>query len=342
MSWAVLCSSSCTVFGDTPVSVDVIRVDQVPVVNIGVFLRSGNWMGIQETDQQGRAQFSIPDEEAGEYIVCGIWPGEGFRPEGWTMGDIRESMEAFDSFLSEFSAPMMVRAELPIAGAPALVEIPVVAGITVSMHMANPDGSTVTRGEVFAPRTIAATPIREWNNGVVELRGVPAEEGVEIWYRGYSPEYYRLQYPAGLGNQDVDLGDVVVPQYQPDAMLSMTVTESVATDSAGFAIGANATLIATDASRVLGFGLIAQTGALHTAREFMNEEVSVDVPAGEYFVVPGMVCGSNVLRVLELIAEGRAADLRNAGVPVVTCVSNQLVTYSINADSALDAIASVE
>jgi hypothetical protein len=174
--------------------------------------------------------------------------------------------------------------------------------------------------------------------GNFEIGGVP--KSTDSWFfvaRVASPMSKTIRLTTLQTAADVDLGNVVLPAAAGNTPVSLTCTglDTVLEDDG--LQRTYITLVGADASHVYSCA-IGEAG-LAQSEESGDQPL---LPAGRYYVVPGLFCTSrSVHRLLDLLHAGKQASVDALGVPVIDAIPNQAITATVNVADAQDRIAGI-
>jgi hypothetical protein len=174
------------------------------------------------------------------------------------------------------------------------------------------------------------------------VRGVRKGAPAELLIDYKSNQVYTKRLTEDQTRSDIDLGDIVLPSLAGDATIDVTVANYANQWGPGGLqpLWRFATLIRADGEMILAYPR-APFGKLVTGPDDDDVEDPMalpKVPAGTYYIAPGMFGGKLQDRLLDAVRAGQHEVLDQHNVPKIVAVAGQSVSLTFDVVQARDAI----
>lgn len=192
--------------------------------------------------------------------------------------------------------------------------------VQVSGRVLNPDG-TPAKGNAFVRNQRALSTLDKEGRFVLPI----APGTLTELHFGVAPNV-EWTVPLNLTSADLDLGSIKVLNSPGDAIIRVDTTNGQRLSPMAKDLGGLIALISIDGKVIRCFAV--KPPGLAVANYGTGELPKV--PAGTYYVTPGMFGNTPSYKVLDLIRAGRQAELDKAGVPKITAVTDRETSLTIN------------
>ena len=152
-------------------------------------------------------------------------------------------------------------------------------------------------------------------------------------------EYWDFPISAAQTLVNSDVGTLTVTRHPKTSRAVLKFTNYVGlVDTDMEVLSEGMTLIRTDGT-ILTFAALKDEGQAYApVREGGVPLQPIDIPAGDYYVAPGLFAAGTAVRLLDRVRAGEQAVLDAAGVPKFTAVEGQTANFSFDARAAYTAI----
>jgi hypothetical protein len=246
----------------------------------------------------------------------------------------------YQTLLSQYA----FRADYAVPVAPMEADASLIIHAVESVHVS---GRLVTNsGQVVSAAILTAigwesyTQLVPADDGLFTLTGVPADTKVRMLI-GTQSEMTIVELSEEQTSGNVALGDLLIFSHPRVANAHITVTNRDSLVGAmGQVLSDEVTLISADGTviiplRVDGLGKVANYDSIG------NAAGPVPIPAGTFYLSPGVIGHRTPLALYESVRAGRQAALDAAGVPTMSVAIGGTATLEFDARAARTAILSV-
>jgi len=301
--------------------ITVLDPDQKPVEALGVCTMIGGELKGAPTNSAGVATLplSLPDKETRVALQFRL----GCGGKGAVIRRVTSQLVTRVVYWVEVPAGAM-RAELTIQ---------LERAVKVSGRFRN-DKGLMSRGTVALRDYHAMSPIQTDGRFVLPVKPNSQAEA------HFHVEQGRIwSVPFAVKDADVDLGDIDVEDVPSDAVVRLVLADGNLLPPTHEDRRAVTTLISVDGKVIRSF-----VNKNNTALGNSGPDTQPKVPAGTYYVTPGLFGNTPSFKVLDLIRAGRQAELDKAGVPKIVAVADKETALTISvpeAEAAFEALPTV-
>lgn len=301
--------------------VTVLDPDKKPISAVGVCTMISGELKGAPTDAAGVARLSLTLPESGVRVPLQFRLGCGGK------GTVLRRVT------SELVARAVYWVDVPAEAAQAELTIQLERAVKVSGRVCE-DGRPVSRGSVSLRGFHALGVVGADGRFVLPVKpNANAEAHIHV-DRG------RIRsVPFTVKGTDLDLGDIEVEAVADESVVRISLADGKLLRPLVEDRGAVTTLISADGKIIRSFVNKNNNAVGNDGPESLPK-----VPAGTYYVTPGLFGNTPSFKVLDLIRAGRQAELDKAGVPKITAVAGRETSLTINlpeAEAAFDKLPEV-
>jgi hypothetical protein len=287
-------------------------------------------------------EYQCKTNAAGQAVATLHWPQDQVPTKAWVTvtqyyekslesGSAIDTLNRYKTAIEQHHFEPYYEVNIPAAGGPASLSIVADDAIKVTGQL--PASYPASTEAMAFSHQCAMQLMGEFGKPFVVRglkKGVPALIGVSPIGQ---PEVKLITLTATQTAQNVDLGDVEVPDWEGTNIVRLTITDWMSLKDERPEGSDTVSLISSDASRAFVYDF-DRNGRVWRQRQHRTE---VALPAGKYYVVPGLV-GANVKAgaVFGVIRQGgTAAD--TLGVPSIQVTDGGTNEFTITAQAILTA-----
>lgn len=333
----LLCSCAAGQVRPLTVHVAVETDAGVPIAEAPIQLLTMDDVRFGFTEQSGQFTITLQADASESVIIARLWDGRWHTLSGTDVVRAQNRYEVLRrayAFRAYYKRPISAQADeyhMQIVAYPA---------VTATGRLVDPAGSPLV-GSIGSREYRAFARVREGDGGHFQIGGLRRATSDRLFVQlNQSGQVHDVPITAADTDDDFELGDVVIGEAVCDTGVSVTLQNHVLLqDTLGSPLSAAAAFIRTDGQLLFNFP--ADEGGDVWRQRFKHPPDRPLLPAGEYYVAPGLVTARAGMAVYLSVLDGRNAQLDAAGVPKITVVSGQPVSLQFDARASYEAIVQV-
>ncbi len=295
------------------------------------------------TDVSGQVVLTVDREELIDETAIVLTPGIGVV-DGAT-AKARE--DRINVLMSQYSLPCSVLVTFAPGETAKTIDIIAYDAIEVTGQLKTPAGVPMSGviDRPYGPDGAYAYPAA---GGAFTLPGVRKDVSTALAVMWAGKFAKVIELSAAQTSANFDVGVITADEPALDASLSLEVFRPVTTDLSGERNAFLVSIVRDDGSLAMFFRTTMEDP--QKLSEFaipliptpgVVPEPPVAIPAGTYYVTPGIPSRPTATALVRALMDGRGAVLDVAGVPKFTVLAGQTATVVIDAEQVMQAIQSV-
>lgn len=333
---AMLFAANCVMFGCACASAGTINVTinvetehGVPLESAPVEVYAPTDLAFAMTDAKGMATVSLDVEEGATTVSA--WLHNGTRTHHSLDPTTQtNAINRFTDYTTAYAFERVVEEPIDQVDQSAAVTLTGydVVKVTGQITRAQQEPDEVYPVWVRGQQFVGLGKVQEPFEYPVLRRGVAAE-----LFINNAPLIHSVALTAAQTQGDIDLGAIALPSLAEDSPLNLTMHNTQIMGPGVDSLDDGVTLVKSDGQLILCYTKDESGKVVYPW--FASEDNVPSIPAGDYYVAPGLYNGKLQLMLLDLVRQNAYAILDAHSVPKVTA-GGPAVT--VNAQEAMDAI----